>query len=179
MPLEKIDAWKLVCDKHGTEGFEGDEIVFRVAESEKDAREAVDLYGGRVDPDGTVLCATCIEEELAMPSPPPNTETRELRDATTSFLAAFVHANRVDGTEEDWAEAYRKERDLRDALDSTQPETKEPRYTLAEVDALRERVYEQLTQQLTQHMPDHELCAALDAAFTQPQHPDSEVKEER
>jgi hypothetical protein len=71
MPLEKIDAWKLVCDKHGTEGFEGDEIVFRVAESEKDAREAVDLCGGRVEPDGSVLCSTCVEEESGDADPTP------------------------------------------------------------------------------------------------------------
>lgn len=65
MALTKKTVVAIECDIHGSEGFEGDEIQWRVAEDEKEAREVVELCGGRIEPDGRVLCSTCIEESEA------------------------------------------------------------------------------------------------------------------
>jgi hypothetical protein len=62
VPLEVGTYWKLVCDVHGPEGFEGDAINYIVAESEKEGRELVEDRGGRIEPDGRVLCSACVEE---------------------------------------------------------------------------------------------------------------------
>lgn len=61
-PIEPGTYYKLSCDNCGPDGFEGDEIGYRVCESEKEAHETVKDCGGRVEDDGRVFCSTCIEE---------------------------------------------------------------------------------------------------------------------
>jgi hypothetical protein len=62
MALEPGTYYKLACENCGPEGFAGDEIMWRVCESEEEARGCVEDCGGRVEEDGRVWCSTCIEE---------------------------------------------------------------------------------------------------------------------
>ena len=61
MGLEKGAYWKLVCDECGDgEGFTHEGIGYTVCDSEKEARETVEDYEGRMEGE-RVICSECIE----------------------------------------------------------------------------------------------------------------------
>lgn len=96
--LEDADRSELPREK---DGGGGDGELANASESELDPQKvradwAAELREQRSEP--------------AVSSP------SELREALGAFLASFTHATRIDATEEDWADAYRKERAVRGAL---------------------------------------------------------------
>lgn len=98
MPLEPETFYKLVCDvHHSSECFAGDEVMYRVCDSEQEARQMVEDCGGRVEANGTVVCGVAVEEgsqvgSAAHPEQPKGEEgaeslTKRLADRLTAAMA--------------------------------------------------------------------------------------------